>query len=110
VEVCNSLPSSFFQSLTVQVWKCFKFHILSDHRYYLNAIFLLNVFSGSTFCPSLLETVSFCVPNQNFRDFKLYHFDFSCHNYPSARCTSVANAISRDRCVLNCRSVSINDL
>jgi hypothetical protein len=36
-----------------------------------------------------------CVPNRNFRDFKIFHVDLNCRNCPSARCTSVANAISR---------------
>jgi hypothetical protein len=69
-----------------------KFHTLSDHRCHF---FLLNVYYGSIFCTTLLETVSLRVPNWNFRDFKLFHVDLNRRNCPSARCASSANAISR---------------
>jgi hypothetical protein len=38
----------------------------------LDAIFRINVCSGFTFCPSLLETVGIRVPTRNFRDFSLF--------------------------------------
>jgi hypothetical protein len=59
-----------------------KFHTLSDRRCHLDALFLLNVFSGSKFCPTLLETVGLRGPNRNFRDFKLFRVDFSRRNCP----------------------------
>jgi hypothetical protein len=65
---------------------------------------------GSKFCPSLLEGVDLRVPNRNFREFKLFHFDFNLANCPAARCALATNAISRDSCIFNCKSVSINDL
>jgi hypothetical protein len=72
--------------------------------------FLLNVYNGSNFCPTLLETFGLRLPNRNFRDFKLFHVNLNRRNCPSAKCASAANAISRDNCMFNGRSVLINDL
>jgi hypothetical protein len=72
-----------------------EFHTLSDRRCHLDALFLLNVYNGSKFCPTLLETFGLRVPDRNFRDFKLFHVDLNRRNCPSARCASAANAISR---------------
>jgi hypothetical protein len=82
----------------------------SDRRCHLDALFLLNIFSGSIFCPTLVETVGLRVSNRDFRDFKLFHVDFSRRKCPSARWASAANGISRNICTLNCRPVLINDL
>jgi hypothetical protein len=87
-----------------------KFRTLGDRCCHLDALFLLNVYNGSKFCPILLETVGLRVPNRNFRDFKLFHVNLNLRNCPSARCTSAANAISGDTCTFNGRSVLINDL
>jgi hypothetical protein len=38
--------------------------------------FLKGVFNGSKYCPTLLETVDLCVPNDNFRDCNLLNVDF----------------------------------
>jgi hypothetical protein len=54
-----------------------KFHTLNDRRCHLDAFFLLNVFIGSKFRPTLLQTVGLQARNRNFRDFKLFHVDFS---------------------------------
>jgi hypothetical protein len=72
--------------------------------------FSLKDFNGSKFCPTLLETVGFRVLNRNFRDFKSFYFDSNRCNCPSAGCSSAANAISKDSCTVNGRSVFINDL
>jgi hypothetical protein len=101
----SHLPYSY-----TNVLNYLKFHTLSDLRCHLDALFLLNVFSGSKFCPTLLETVSLRVSHQNFRDFKLFHVDFSCRNCPSARCTSATNGIGSDSCTFNCTPVLINSL
>jgi hypothetical protein len=50
------------------------------------------------------------VPNRNLRVFKSFYFYLNRCNCPSARCTSAANAICRDSCIFNCRSVTINVL
>jgi hypothetical protein len=62
---------------------------------------LLNVYTGSKFCPTLLDTVGLHVPNRNFRNFKLFHVSFNRRNCHSARCASAANAISRNTCIFN---------
>jgi hypothetical protein len=33
----------------------------------------MDVFNGSKYCPTLLETVDLYVPNDNFRDFSLFN-------------------------------------
>jgi hypothetical protein len=87
-----------------------KFHTWSDRRCQLEALFLLNVFTGSKFYPIILEIVGLRMPNRNFGDFKLFHADFCRRNCPSARRTSAANRISSDSCTFNCRPILINDL
>jgi hypothetical protein len=101
----SHLPYSY-----ANVLNYLKFHTLSDRRCHLDALFLLNIYSGSKFCPTLLETVGLRVQNRNVRDFKLFLVDLNRRNCPSARCTSAANAISRHTCIFNGRSVLINDL
>jgi len=49
--------------------------------------FLTNIFSGSEYCPMLLETVGLLMPNWNFRNFSLFNINFKCRNCPSARCS-----------------------
>jgi len=48
---------------------------------------LMDVFNGSKYCPTLLETVGLCEPNDKFRDFNLFNVDYKGRNCPSARCT-----------------------
>jgi hypothetical protein len=47
-------------------------HTLRMRRHRLDAIFLTQVYSGSKFCPSVLETVSLWVPPRRIRDFALF--------------------------------------
>ena len=56
----------------------------------------------------LLEGVGLRVPNQNFRDFRFFSVDFRRRKCPSARCTSVANAIDSDTDICTGHSASIN--
>jgi hypothetical protein len=81
-----------------------KFHTLSDRRCHLDDLFFLNVYNGSKFCPTLLETVGLRVPNRNCRYFKSFHVDLNRRNCPSTRCASMANAISR---ILVCSMVGL---
>jgi hypothetical protein len=53
----------------VNVLKHLNFHILSSRRRHLDALFLVNVYTGFKFCPSLCDTVGIHVPVRNFRDF-----------------------------------------
>jgi hypothetical protein len=101
----SHLPYSYTNALNY-----LKLHTLSDRRCHLDALFLLQVYSGLKICPTLLETVGLRGPNRNFTDFKLFHVNLNCRNCPSARCASAANAISGDISIFNGRSVLINDL
>jgi hypothetical protein len=57
----------------------------------LDKHFLLNDYSSSKFCSTLLETVSLYVPNQNLRHFALFTVDLKHCYCPSASCASAAN-------------------
>jgi hypothetical protein len=90
VSLCHRRLFSHLSYSYANVLNYLKFRTLSDRRWHLDALFLLNVYNGSKFCPTLLETVGLRVPNRNFRDFKLFHVNLNRRNCPSA-----ANAISR---------------
>jgi hypothetical protein len=60
-------------------------HTLRMRRHRLDAVFLTQVYSGSKFCPSVLETVGPRVPPRRIRDFALFSVCSSCKNCPSAR-------------------------
>jgi hypothetical protein len=73
-----------------------KLHTLRKRRYHLDALFLIQVYLGFKFCPSVLETVGLRVPTRHLRDFPLFHV---CRNFKtrhSARCASGANVVCRD--------------
>jgi len=72
--------------------------------------FLKNVFSGSKYCPTLLETVGLRVPNLNSREFGLFNVDFKRPNCPSARWALATNDIGSDNDIFNGRSVSVKPL
>jgi hypothetical protein len=59
-------------------------HTLSMRRHHLDAVFLTQVYSGSKFCPSVLETVGLPVPARRIRDFALFSACSSCKNCPSS--------------------------
>jgi hypothetical protein len=48
-----------------------KLHYLRQRRYHLDALFLIQVYLGFKFCPSLLKTVGLQVPVQYIRHFFL---------------------------------------
>jgi hypothetical protein len=64
---------------------------LHIRRRHFDAVFLINVFSGTKQCPSVLETVGIRVPTRNIRNFNT--FSCSLSHCPSARCVSAANAV-----------------
>jgi hypothetical protein len=68
-------------------------HTLCMRRYHLDAAFLAQVYSGSKFCPSILENVDLRVPARCIRDFALFTVCSSCKNCPSARCATAANVM-----------------
>jgi hypothetical protein len=46
-----------------------KLHTLRKRRYHLDALFLIQVYLGSKFCPSVLETVGLHVPTRHLNTF-----------------------------------------
>jgi hypothetical protein len=73
-----------------------KLHTLHKRRYHLDASFLTQVYRGSKFCPSILETIGLRVPVRYIRDFSMFSVCSSSKDYPSARCASAANVVCRD--------------
>jgi hypothetical protein len=83
-------------------------HPLHIRRHRLDALFLIQVYTGYKFCPSVLETVGLRVPARNIKDFALFSVCFSCKNCPSARCASAANVVCRHVDVFGARHVLHN--
>jgi hypothetical protein len=50
-----------------------KLHTLHKRMYHLDALFLIQVYRGFKFCPSLSETVRLRVPTRYLRDFSMFH-------------------------------------
>jgi hypothetical protein len=82
-----------------------KLHTLHKRRYHLDAPFLTQVYRGSEFCPSVLETVGLRVPVRYIRDFSMFSVCSSSKNCPSARCASAAN-VCRDVFIFGTKTLS----
>jgi hypothetical protein len=80
-------------------------HTLCMRMHRLDAVFLNQVYSGSKFCPSVLETVGLRVPPRRIRNFALFSVCSSCKNCPSARYASATNVVCRDYHVFGSRNV-----
>jgi hypothetical protein len=59
-------------------------------------LFVVNVYNGYKFYPSLLEAVGIRASSQNFRDFSLFTVGSSRKNGPSARCALAENTVCKD--------------
>jgi hypothetical protein len=79
-------------------------------RHQLHALFLIQLYLGSTFCPSVLEIAGLRVPARYIRDFALFNVCSSCKNCPSARCASAANVVCRDVDVFGANNVLLNHI
>jgi hypothetical protein len=77
-------------------------------RQQLDAMFLIQIYLGSKFCPSLLETVDLRVPARYIRDIALLNAHFSSNNCPSTSYASAPNAVCRDADVLGTKTVFRN--
>jgi hypothetical protein len=86
-----------------------KLHTLRNRRYRLDAIFLIQVYCGLKYCPSLLEAVGLRVPTRYLRDFSMFIFSPSLKNCP-ARCASAANVVCRDFDVFKTNIVSLSHI
>jgi hypothetical protein len=87
-----------------------KLHTLRKRRYHLNTLFLIQVYRGLKYCPSLMEAVGLRVPTRYLRDFSMLNFSPSFKNCPSARCASAANVVCRDFDVFKTNIVSLNHI
>jgi hypothetical protein len=86
----------FFQDVEYHydiIFKKVNLETLHMRRRHFDALFLINAFFGTKYCPSVLETVGLRVPTRNIRNFTTFSCSFS--HCPSARCASAANAISK---------------
>jgi hypothetical protein len=85
-----------------------KIHLLTLHNRcrHFDALFLINVFSGTNCCPSVLEMVGLRVPTRNTPNFNMFTC-FSSH-CPSARWVSTANAVCILRDVFKNTCLSVN--
>jgi hypothetical protein len=60
---------------------------------HIDTLFLINIFRGTKFCPSVLEAVGLRVPTRNIRNFST----LSCSSSycPTAKCVPAANSVGR---------------
>jgi hypothetical protein len=77
-------------------------------RHHLDALFLIQVYLGSKFCPSVLEIAGLRVPSRHIRDFALCSVCSSSKNGPSARCASAANVVYRNVDIFGAKNVLLN--
>jgi hypothetical protein len=77
-------------------------------RRHFDALFLLNIFSGTKHCPSVLETVGIRVPSRNIRNFTMFSCSFS--QCPSARSVSAANAVCKSTDIFSKSYLSLKSL
>jgi hypothetical protein len=87
-----------------------KLHTLRKRSYHLDALFIIQVYRGLKYCPSLLEAVGLRVPTRYLRDFSTFNFSPSLKNCPSARCASAANVVCRDFDVFKTNNVSLSHI
>jgi hypothetical protein len=58
--------------------------------------FIVNVYYGCKFCPSLLQTAGIHISTQNIGCFPLFAVSSSCKAYSFVRCTSTENFVCKD--------------
>jgi hypothetical protein len=88
------LPQNIFQDVEYHydnILEKFNLQTLHIRRRHFDALFLINAFSGTKYCPSVLETVGIRVPTRNTRNFTMFSCSFS--HCPSARCVFDANTV-----------------
>jgi hypothetical protein len=72
---------------------------LHIRRRHFVALFLIHAFSGTKYCPSVLETVGIRVPTRNIRNFTTCSCSLS--HCLSARCVSATNAVCKSTDIFN---------
>jgi hypothetical protein len=83
-----------------------KLHTLCMTRQHLDALFLIQVYLGSKFCPSVLEIVGPRVPGPHIRDFALFNVCSSKY-CPSSRCASAVMLFARPLKYLELKAFSL---
>jgi hypothetical protein len=76
----------------------------------IDALFFIQVYRGSKFCPSVLEIVGLRVPARCIRDFTLFSVCSSSRYSSCARCASAANVVCRDIDVFGAKPVLLKDI
>jgi hypothetical protein len=87
-----------------------KLHTLQRRGHHPDALFLTQVYRGSKFCPSVLETVGPRVPALYSRDFSMLNFCSSSKSCPPARGASAANVVCRDIDVFGTKTLSLKHI
>jgi hypothetical protein len=87
-----------------------KLHTLHKRRYRLDALFLTQVYRGSKFCLSVLETVGLWVPVRYIRDFSMFSACSSSKNCPSAKFDSAANVVCSDVDIFGTKALSLKHI
>jgi hypothetical protein len=87
-----------------------KLHTLRMRRQHLDALFFIQVYRGSKFCPSVLENVGLRVPARRIGDFTLFSVCSSSRYCPSARCASSVNVVCKDIDVFGAKPVLLNHI
>jgi hypothetical protein len=86
-------------------------HSFRKRRYYLDALFFVQVYRDLKSCTSLLENVSLRVPPSNLQGFSLFCACPSNKHCPSARCAYAANvAGGKDLDIFTILAVSVIDI
>jgi hypothetical protein len=74
----------------------------------LDGLFLIQVYVGPKYCPSVLEIVGHRDPSRYIRDSDLFDVCSSSKNCPSARCASAANIVCINIDVFGAKNVLLN--
>jgi hypothetical protein len=88
---CNKLERAQRKYLPQYIFFFRKLKFSGIAYHHSDALFLINAFSGSECCPSVLETAGIRTPARNIRNFST--FTRSSSHCSAARCVSAANAV-----------------
>jgi hypothetical protein len=77
---------------------------------HINTLFIINVFSNTIDCQSILDTVSLRVPSKLIRDFSVFNVSKALRSSPSARCSTAANEVYQFMSIFSTKTISLDDL
>jgi hypothetical protein len=84
-----------------------KLHTLQKRRHHIDAFFPTQLYRGSKFCPSVLDTAGLRVLSRYIRDFSMFNVCSSSKNCPFARCASAAKVVCRDIDIFGAKTLSL---